>query len=82
MGISDAQFRIGSVLYPQSAIRFSNTNKGELFNEIRKCFGTIGSYAHGSSMNSATIRAMDKTDTVATVVGEGTLQQNWLLGGG
>ena len=79
VGISDAQFRIGSVLYPQSAIRFSNTNKGELFNEIRKCFGTIGSYAHGSSLNSVTIREMDRVDTTSASVGSGTLQQNWLL---
>ena len=43
-GISELQFRVGSVLYPQSAIKFSNTNKGELFNEVRKCFGTIGAY--------------------------------------
>eukprot|EP01046_Picozoa_sp_COSAG06_P004288 COSAG06_NODE_178_length_20949_cov_26.114053_5_plen_534_part_00 len=79
VGITDAQFRIGSVLYPQSAIKFSNTNKGELFNEVRKCFGTIGSYAHGSSMNSATIRAMDAIDCRNNRVGVGTLQQNWLL---
>ena len=65
--------------YFPSAIRFSNTNKGELFNEIRKCFGTIGSYAHGSSLNSVTIREMDRIDTQNNRVGTGTLQQNWLL---
>lgn len=53
--IEEAQFRIGSVLYPQEAIKFSNTNKGELFQEIRKCFGTIGSYNHGTMLNNATV---------------------------
>ena len=51
MGISEVQFRIGSVLYPQEPIKFSNDNKGELFQEIRKCFGTIGSYNHGTMLN-------------------------------
>eukprot|EP01045_Picozoa_sp_COSAG04_P027920 COSAG04_NODE_4202_length_2237_cov_1.754443_2_plen_209_part_00 len=85
VGIEEAQFRIGSVLYPQSAIKFSETNKGELFNEIRKCFGTIGSYAHGSSLNSKTFRYMDKRDTSSTgagvlnQAGSGSPHQNWLL---
>eukprot|EP01045_Picozoa_sp_COSAG04_P019783 COSAG04_NODE_1956_length_5141_cov_4.223126_4_plen_500_part_00 len=55
-GINSIQFRVGSVLYPQSAIEFSDTNKGELFNEIRKCFGTIGVYNYGTSLNTATVR--------------------------
>eukprot|EP01047_Picozoa_sp_COSAG01_P010798 COSAG01_NODE_464_length_16617_cov_126.274428_3_plen_263_part_00 len=59
LGISSVQFRIGSVLYPQSAIEFSNTNKGELFQEIRKCFGTIGSYNHGTMLNDATFQQAD-----------------------
>ena len=52
--IESVQFRIGSVLYPQEPIKFSNDNKGELFQEIRKCFGTIGSYNHGTMLNDAT----------------------------
>ena len=80
-------------MYPQSAIKFSDNNKGKLFNEIRKCFGTIGSYAHGTNLNSSTFRAMDKRDTgssgggavaglVATAInqlGSSSLKQNWLL---
>ena len=54
-GINEVQFRIGSVLYPQESIKFSNENKGELFQEIRKCFGTIGSHNHGSLLNNATV---------------------------
>ena len=54
MGTTSLQFRVGSVLYPQSAVEFSNSNKGELFNEIRKCFGTIGSYNHGTMLNDVT----------------------------
>ena len=55
LGINEAQFRIGSVLYPQESIKFSNDNKGELFQEIRKCFGTIGSYNHGTMLNDETL---------------------------
>ena len=48
MGITSAQFRIGSVLYPQSAIKFSrdpaDRNLGEMYNEVRKAFGTLSSY--------------------------------------
>ena len=79
VGITSAQFRIGSVLYPQSAIQFSETNKGELFNEIRKCFGTIGSYAHGTSLNSSTVKFMDKNDSVVANAGSGSIRQSWLL---
>ena len=79
VGITSAQFRIGSVLYPQSAINFSNTNKGELFNEIRKCFGTIGSYAHGTSLNATTFKDMDVVDCEDTGVGSATTRQSWVL---
>ena len=62
-GFSEGQFRIGSVLYPQSSIKFADKNRGELFNEVRKCFGTIGSYGHGSKLNARTFRPMVATDT-------------------
>ena len=29
-------------------------NAGEMYNEIRKCFGTIGSYNHGTMLNKTT----------------------------
>ena len=48
------QFKVGSVLYPQEPIKFSADNAGEMYNEIRKCFGTIGSYNHGTMLNKTT----------------------------
>jgi hypothetical protein len=41
-------------MYPQEAIKFSADNAGEMYNEIRKCFGTIGSYNHGTMLNKTT----------------------------
>ena len=70
-GFKEGQFRIGSVLYPQSSLKFSDTNRGELFNEVRKCFGTIGSYAHGSKLNSQTFRPMVDTDTCNAAAANG-----------
>ena len=64
MGINEVQFRVGSVLYPQAPITFSDNNRGEAYNEIRKCFGTIGSYAHGTMLNSVTYqRNADERNT-------------------
>ena len=79
VGINAAQFRIGSVLYPQSAIKFTEQNKGEVFNEIRKCFGTIGSYAHGTSLNTSTFKVMNRADTSTANVGSGTLRQHFVI---
>ena len=79
VGINAAQFRIGSVLYPQSSIKYTEENKGELFNEIRKCFGTIGSYTHGSTLNNSTIKVMDTESCLTARVGAGTLRQQWVL---
>jgi hypothetical protein len=76
LGITELQFRIGSVLYPQSAIKFSPTNKGELFQEIRKCFGTIGSYNHGTMLNHATF-ANNADEAAATVGASGSQRSLW-----
>ena len=54
MCIDEIQFKVGSVIYPQEAIKFSADNPGEMYNEIRKCFGTIGSYNHGTMLNKTT----------------------------
>lgn len=68
MGITSAQFRIGSVLYPQSAIKFSrdpaDRNLGEMYNEVRKAFGTLSSYSHGTSLDADTF-GVNATCTVA-----------------
>ena len=79
MGITEAQFRVGSVLYPQSAIQYSETNKGELFSEIRKCFGTIGSYSHGTALNDATFRRDADQSAGAGPYGAGSVKSSWML---
>ena len=54
MCINEISFKVGSVIYPQEAIKFTADNPGEMYNEIRKCFGTIGSYNHGTMLNKTT----------------------------
>lgn len=91
-GIRSVQFRVGSVLYPQSAIQYNNDgaagaiNKGELFNEVRKCFGTIGGYNYGTRLNQATLpnetgaEAVNKLDaTHGTSPQQNTTQQNFIF---
>ena len=36
----------------------ADNNKGELYQEVRKCFGTIGSLTHGSNRNNTTYKSM------------------------
>ena len=64
-GITSLQFRVGSVLYPQSAINYGPTNKGEIFNEVRKCFGTLGAYNYGTRMNAATLPSLSAANQIA-----------------
>ena len=46
---------VGSVRYPTNQISFhSANNKGEAYQELRKCFGALGSINHGGLLNSAT----------------------------
>eukprot|EP01050_Picozoa_sp_SAG11_P044839 SAG11_NODE_22019_length_413_cov_186.707006_1_plen_137_part_11 len=45
---------IGSVRYPTNQINFHTvTNKGEPYQELRKCFGALGSINHGGLLNSS-----------------------------
>ena len=46
-GITSYQFRIGSVVYPPTAVQVGDDNKGEAYQELRKAFGTVGSLDHG-----------------------------------
>lgn len=72
-GITSLQFRVGSVLYPQSAINYTAENKGELFNEVRKCFGTLGAYNYGTRMNAATLPSLSAANQIAAFnVADGT----------
>eukprot|EP01046_Picozoa_sp_COSAG06_P026200 COSAG06_NODE_2243_length_7267_cov_3.942662_3_plen_421_part_00 len=63
VGIEELQFRIGSMLYPSEPLQFNNKNKGELFNEIRKCFGTIHGYNYGTRLNNVTFRESATVDS-------------------
>ena len=56
MGIDSMQFKVGSILFPQEPIAFNAANPGEMYNEIRKCFGTIGSYNHGTMLNKSILK--------------------------
>lgn len=54
-GITEYQFRIGSVVYPPTPVQVrqgnGNTydNKGEAYQELRKAFGTLGNYLEGGT---------------------------------
>jgi hypothetical protein len=46
---------VGAVRYPSNQVEWNNiTNKGETYQEIRKCFGALGSINHGGLLNSVT----------------------------
>jgi len=42
--LTEYQFRVGSVVYPPTSVKVSQTNKGEPYNELRKAFGNLGAY--------------------------------------
>lgn len=68
-GITEYQFRIGSVVYPPTAVAVSTTNKGEAYQELRKSFGTLGSLEHGGVLlNSATYLASPTTGSATGAV--------------
>lgn len=46
---------IGSVRYPSNTISVNPvSNKGQAYQELRKCFGALGSINHGGLLNNAT----------------------------
>ena len=46
---------IGSVRYPSNTIAVNPTgNKGQAYQELRKCFGALGSINHGGLLNNST----------------------------
>jgi len=54
-GLDSFQFRVGSVVYPPTAIQLTRAgdnyiNKGEAYQELRKAFGTCGDYTEGGVM--------------------------------
>jgi hypothetical protein len=59
-GMTDYQFRIGSMVYPQQRVVVdagnNASNLGESYNELRKCVGVLGNYMHNSYLNPRTYR--------------------------
>ena len=46
---------VGAVRYPSNQVSWNVvTNKGEAYQELRKCFGSLGSINHGGLLNSCT----------------------------
>lgn len=63
-GLSEYQFRVGSVVYPAQSVKCGPTNKGEPYQELRKAFGTLGSYEHGGvCLNNSTYYLAGNTGT-------------------
>jgi len=52
-GVSEYQFRVGSVVYPAQAVKASETNPSEAYQELRKAFGSLGSLTHGGVLLNA-----------------------------
>ena len=47
-------FRVGSVQYPQRGVDLTDTNMGESYSEVRKVFGTLGTYDNNTYLNQLT----------------------------
>eukprot|EP01051_Picozoa_sp_SAG22_P008673 SAG22_NODE_677_length_7962_cov_53.676078_6_plen_469_part_00 len=80
-GMTDYVFRIGSMQYPQNKIAVTPTNLGECYNELRKCMGVLGNYAHDSWLNARTFRlgptqAADGNDMTGAVTMNGVAAQS------
>ena len=46
-------FFVGAVRYPSNQIAFDTVNnKGQAYQELRKCFGALGSINHGGFLNA------------------------------
>ena len=62
-GTNEIQLRVGSMVYPPTSIKIDNAggavlNKGEIYQELRKLFGTLGDYTHGGVLlNNSTFMA-------------------------
>ena len=65
------QYRVGSVLYPASAVLVNDNNIGEMVQEVRKAFGTIGTYDNGTLLSGAALKLTAADVTGATGGGVG-----------
>ena len=60
---------VGAQRYPSNQVSWNNiTNKGESYQELRKCFGALGSINHGGFLNAATYLS-DESGELATLAG-------------
>ena len=67
-GVASGNFNVfvGSVRYPSNTINFAALgNKGEAYQELRKCFGALGSINHGGLLNGGSYLS-DATGTLVT----------------
>jgi len=55
--LQEFSFRVGAVRYPPAGVQFKSTNKAEAYQELRKAFGTLGSYNHGGELMDNTTYA-------------------------
>ena len=61
---------IGAERYPSNQIAFDTVNnKGECYQELRKCFGALGSINHGGLLNSRSYLSSVKGDTITNAGG-------------
>ena len=52
--VNEFSFRIGSIQYPQSGVKCSDSNMGESYSELKKTFGVLGDYSHNNWVNRTT----------------------------
>ena len=73
--MTDYQFRIGSMVYPQQRVVVdagnNASNLGESYNELRKCVGVLGNYMHNSYLNPRTYRLGPRSSQTPAVFDAG-----------
>lgn len=85
-GISEYQFRVGSVVHPPTSVKVSQgldaagvnsyTNKGEAYQELRKLFGTLGDYQHGGVLINENTYLVGRPNVAHAVAGAATVVQS------
>ena len=57
---------VGAIRYPSNQVSWNNiNNKGEAYQELRKCFGALGSINHGGLLNACTYLSSSTGSEVA-----------------
>ena len=91
-GLNNYSFRVGAVKYPPTDIQVNYaapanphsalTNAGEVFQEVRKAFGTIGAYDHKTNCQEASWRpsyACSNTTRLMATNAAGTEDQTHIV---